>query len=583
VAGRPPGAVGLPSAMAAMGTCLAAGTAPGMPGLGMPGPGMRPGMPAGVPPGIAGLAAWRGMGLPGQVPGWPRPPGIFPGLDGPCAAGGVGGGPEVMEVWEGFLASYRRYAVDLAAHAQRMAAGRPEADPTNPGLCAQALGGLRSDKVCMQYLTKNCRRGMRCVDRHPPDAQIEMHKRELKRKTCRFGDQCLAQRCLFYHPRENGRGDLGAAPPPPPSFPAGITGLGPSTGSSAPAQPSADQGASTVADAATGCLTHSDGLQLMPSSQAADIYLGTGGGSAGSTLQLPQPPLPLLPPQDADASAGVGGDAAGCIGSQLPPLPPMADASTGTSGITVGSDRLLPLQPPNLVDSGMVAGGNSSSEAGGPPLLPHASVAAGADSTGGDAITSPPSQKASDSGHADHVADAGSREFPPPQPQAVCEGDDAGGSSSCAAKASDLEAKASSTGAADASGAGTPNGTCADGGPGASAAAVGGGDAASASAAPMDTGAGSARGTGLGAVACSEALNGTAAAASAESDASSGKDSRGDAGAMGTVDGSAVDSARDSAPKAAEDEGTEGADSAALRVPAGPPAALAVPAGASSS
>merc|ERR1712150_87596 len=87
---------------------------------------------------------------------------------------------------------------------------RPELDPAgNPGLASVALGGARSEKVCVHHLTGVCRRGMRCADRHPVDAQFRTYAREFKRKTCRYGDQCFSPKCLYYHPREDNPEDQG--------------------------------------------------------------------------------------------------------------------------------------------------------------------------------------------------------------------------------------------------------------------------------------------------------------------------------------------------------------------------------------
>eukprot|EP00933_Yihiella_yeosuensis_P036975 TRINITY_DN3082_c2_g1_i1.p1 TRINITY_DN3082_c2_g1~~TRINITY_DN3082_c2_g1_i1.p1 ORF type:complete len:278 (-),score=73.02 TRINITY_DN3082_c2_g1_i1:231-1064(-) len=112
--------------------------------------------------------------------------------------------PNPVEAWTDFLSAFKRYSLELANDLQQKAAlaGNEEADPTRPAFVAPALGGLRSDKVCINHMWKSCLRGNRCQDKHPPQAQFTRIRQELKRKQCSFGDKCIVQRCLFFHPRE---------------------------------------------------------------------------------------------------------------------------------------------------------------------------------------------------------------------------------------------------------------------------------------------------------------------------------------------------------------------------------------------
>lgn len=177
------------------------------------GPDMTPGMPAVAVPEVAPSSspvstgsAPAGVSVHQQATGptMLRMQGFVPG---PLSSGSSiasDGGPEVLEAWDKYLKQYREYAQEVAAQAQRTFVGlRPELLT-----CSQALGGLKSDKVCVHQLTGTCRRGMRCPDKHPVDAQMKKHANEFKRKQCRFGDKCFSPRCLYYHVRD--AGDSGA-------------------------------------------------------------------------------------------------------------------------------------------------------------------------------------------------------------------------------------------------------------------------------------------------------------------------------------------------------------------------------------
>merc|ERR1712050_820344 len=97
----------------------------------------------------------------------------------------------------GYLETYRQYVEKL----------KPESDHSDPLFTASALGGVRSDRVCVHHIAGNCRRGFRCIDRHPVEAQFRVCVRDFKRKQCRYADQCRTPKCLYYHPREGGTWD----------------------------------------------------------------------------------------------------------------------------------------------------------------------------------------------------------------------------------------------------------------------------------------------------------------------------------------------------------------------------------------
>eukprot|EP00930_Biecheleria_cincta_P081504 TRINITY_DN7053_c0_g1_i1.p1 TRINITY_DN7053_c0_g1~~TRINITY_DN7053_c0_g1_i1.p1 ORF type:complete len:362 (+),score=87.06 TRINITY_DN7053_c0_g1_i1:40-1125(+) len=143
-----------------------------------------------APPAEVAAASSAAKEGPGRAP--PKPP---PAIDS-------------MQVWTEFRQTFRNYMRRLAVDAQQeaTASGNAEADLSKSGLAAAALGGARSEQICMNYLARACRRGMRCVDRHPLRSQFESCIRELKRKQCVFGDACFRPRCYFFHPRESAAG-----------------------------------------------------------------------------------------------------------------------------------------------------------------------------------------------------------------------------------------------------------------------------------------------------------------------------------------------------------------------------------------
>ncbi|CAE8635853.1 unnamed protein product, partial [Polarella glacialis] len=114
-------------------------------------------------------------------------------------------GPEASEAWASFGNAFKQYLWQLAETTQqRPGAAGPEADRAElkTAAVAAAFGGLRSDKACMSHLAGTCVRGMRCSDRHPPQAQFTRILADLKRKQCSFGDKCLTKKCFYFHPRE---------------------------------------------------------------------------------------------------------------------------------------------------------------------------------------------------------------------------------------------------------------------------------------------------------------------------------------------------------------------------------------------
>jgi len=132
----------------------------------------------------AGHAAFDG--LPAAIPGLFRE---APRMD-----------PRDVQVWADFRSAFKKYMLQLSEEALQQSL--PQVDLRRMRFSANALGGLVSGQVCMNYLNNSCRRGLRCIDRHPPRSQWARCRSELKRKPCPMGDRCFLPSCLYFHPRE---------------------------------------------------------------------------------------------------------------------------------------------------------------------------------------------------------------------------------------------------------------------------------------------------------------------------------------------------------------------------------------------
>ncbi|CAE7249632.1 DODA [Symbiodinium sp. KB8] len=108
--------------------------------------------------------------------------------------------PRDAQVWADFRSAFKKYMLQLSEEALQQSL--PQVDLRRMRFSANALGGLVSGQVCMNYLNHACRRGLRCIDRHPPRSQWARCRSELKRKQCPMGDQCLLPSCLYFHLRE---------------------------------------------------------------------------------------------------------------------------------------------------------------------------------------------------------------------------------------------------------------------------------------------------------------------------------------------------------------------------------------------
>mmetsp|Transcript_37606 Transcript_37606/g.70136 ORF Transcript_37606/g.70136 Transcript_37606/m.70136 type:complete len:283 (-) Transcript_37606:9-857(-) len=104
------------------------------------------------------------------------------------------------KAWGDFRLAFKQYMVQLADEALQQAP--PQVDPRAPRLSANAIGGHSTGQICMSLLNNTCRRGLRCINVHPPRAQWARWRQELKRKQCPKGNHCILPACLYFHPRE---------------------------------------------------------------------------------------------------------------------------------------------------------------------------------------------------------------------------------------------------------------------------------------------------------------------------------------------------------------------------------------------
>ncbi|CAE7782145.1 unnamed protein product, partial [Symbiodinium pilosum] len=107
--------------------------------------------------------------------------------------------PHDAQVWADFRLTFKQYMLRVAEEALQQ--GLPQVDLRRMRFSANALGGLVSGQVCVNFLNNCCRRGLRCIDRHPPRSQWERCRTELKRKNCPMGEQCFLPSCLYFHPK----------------------------------------------------------------------------------------------------------------------------------------------------------------------------------------------------------------------------------------------------------------------------------------------------------------------------------------------------------------------------------------------
>lgn len=79
--------------------------------------------------------------------------------------------------------------------------------PTLPGKGAQPWNGpldllTGKSRVCVYFLNNACRQGANCYNKHPGEKEADQMRAEFKKKTCKFGEACVSDKCLFWHPNK---------------------------------------------------------------------------------------------------------------------------------------------------------------------------------------------------------------------------------------------------------------------------------------------------------------------------------------------------------------------------------------------
>ena len=57
-------------------------------------------------------------------------------------------------------------------------------------------------KICKQFLGGICSYGNRCLNRHPGEEEAERLRAQYKKQNCTYGDECMTEGCLYFHPWE---------------------------------------------------------------------------------------------------------------------------------------------------------------------------------------------------------------------------------------------------------------------------------------------------------------------------------------------------------------------------------------------
>lgn len=57
-------------------------------------------------------------------------------------------------------------------------------------------------KICKQFLGGICSYGSRCLNRHPGEEEAERVRAQYKQSNCTYGDECMTEGCLYFHPWE---------------------------------------------------------------------------------------------------------------------------------------------------------------------------------------------------------------------------------------------------------------------------------------------------------------------------------------------------------------------------------------------
>jgi hypothetical protein len=154
--------------------------------------------------------------------------------------------------------------------------------------------------VCVAYLAGNCSfKAKGCNKRHPPKEECERLRARYKNMSCRFGDECRTNGCLYRHPRDkhnqhgNGNDDDDDDPVAfiePSHFPplSTSTNSGPSTTTTTMTTPSSSVTMTTTTSSSTPVMAHSAWTSSTPNPRvlggsSSNGAVGTGASTAGNS------------------------------------------------------------------------------------------------------------------------------------------------------------------------------------------------------------------------------------------------------------------------------------------------------------
>lgn len=153
-------------------------------------------------------------------------------------------------------------------------------------------------KICKQFLGGICSYGNKCLNRHPGEEEAERVRAQYKKHNCTYGDDCMTEGCLYFHPWEVEEAEICQE----------VNGL---TINGNSAVPTYDQWIATNCPApATMDATESyniwyypgSGMQRQPYEVYSLMYPQQPTSSLNATSQLWQPPTNDIVPQPAPQS-----------------------------------------------------------------------------------------------------------------------------------------------------------------------------------------------------------------------------------------------------------------------------------------
>eukprot|EP00984_Skeletonema_dohrnii_P009831 scaffold3785_cov101-Skeletonema_dohrnii-CCMP3373.AAC.7 len=74
--------------------------------------------------------------------------------------------------------------------------------PTNATQQYESYHDDPKSKICKQFLGGICSYGNKCLNRHPGEEEAERVRAQYKKHNCTYGDDCMTEGCLYFHPWE---------------------------------------------------------------------------------------------------------------------------------------------------------------------------------------------------------------------------------------------------------------------------------------------------------------------------------------------------------------------------------------------